>query len=53
MIELTEQEIKQLINYLASKPLNESYSLFNMLINKVENKENDSEVEKAKILDDK
>ena len=53
MIELTEQEIKQLINYLASKPLSESYSLFNMLINKVENKEANDEVDKAKVLDGK
>ena len=37
-IELTEQEAKEILNYLAEKPLKESYDLFNKILNKLNDK---------------
>lgn len=34
-IELTMEEAQKLLNYLASKPLSESYNLFNMIASKI------------------
>ena len=48
MIELKEIETKQLLDYLGSKPLVESYDLFNMIVNKITESKENNEVKEAK-----
>lgn len=48
MIELTQEEVKLLLDYLGSKPLVESYQLFNIIGTKVRTLKENNEVKEAK-----
>lgn len=48
MIKLTEIETKQLLDYLSSRPLAESYQLFNMIAAKIRVLKEDNETKEAK-----